>query len=259
MSKKNPNDTMKVLVSIPVPKSYSRREVVCYVRDAVRAHADGFVEDGMIGESRKATARELPAQPMERPRVGHEASTAAIVFALGLDTSEECTYFLREWSEGGFASLREEYPEAPEEVYLGADCLQPKTEAEAPPALTPVQVLSAVVRGINSIPHIPPASLRQNRREYWKAGARACLQALNVALHKSAQELLGPGRPLPMDSELFSYWVEEARRSPRRVALALGSCQSPDEYRVALWGMVAEDEDKARTSAEPLNPEGGLA
>lgn len=263
MSKKNAGETMKVLVSIPVPKDYSRRDVVGYVRDAVHAHAGGFVDDSMIGISRKATARAVADEPVDGPvappDVGNDAASAAIVFALGLGSSDDCMYFLRAWNQGEFDDLRKDYPEAPEEVYIGADCLHPETVIEAPPTLTPVQVINTVVRDINSIQHLPPVSLRQNRREYWKAGARACLQALNTALHKSAQELLGPGRPQPMDAELFSYWVEEARRNPQRVARALTHCQNPDDYRVALWGMVQEDEDKARTSAELLNPEGGIA
>lgn len=201
MSKKSKAETMKVLVTLPVPNSYSRRSVVDYVRDAVHAHAGGFVEDAMIGESRKATAR----------------------------------------------------------AYIEPPVATPMESAEAVPALTPVQVINTIVRDINSIPHLPPVSLRQNRREYWKAGARACLQALNGALHVSAQHLLGPGRARPTDSELFSYWVDEAARSPGRVAKALSHCATSDDYRAALWALVKEDEDKVLSGAGLLNPEGGIA
>ncbi len=263
MSKKSKAETMKVLVTIPVPKDYSRRDVINYVRDAVHAHAGGFVEDSMIGESRKATARAVSAISTEheaRPTsCSHEASTAAITFALSMDSTEECTYFLRAWNAGEFDDLRKDYPEAPEDVYVGADPSHPETAPDAPATLTPVQVLNTFVRDINSIAHLPPVSLRQNRREYWKAGARACLHALNTALHKSAQEILGPGRPQPMDSELFNYWVAETSRSPYRAVSALAHCKSPDDYRVALWRMVKEDEDKALSSTALLNPEGGIA
>lgn len=50
----------------------------------------------------------------------NEASIAAIQFAL---SAEEGMTFLRIWNEGEFDTIREEWPEAPEEVFIGADPL----------------------------------------------------------------------------------------------------------------------------------------
>ncbi|SFB54285.1 hypothetical protein SAMN05216248_11126 [Pseudomonas simiae] len=50
----------------------------------------------------------------------NEASIAAIQFAL---SAEEGMTFLRIWNEGEFNTIREEWPEAPEEVFIGADPL----------------------------------------------------------------------------------------------------------------------------------------
>lgn len=48
------------------------------------------------------------------------ASVAAIIFALETDCGLE---FLRCWVEGDFESIRKEWPEAPEGVFIGADPL----------------------------------------------------------------------------------------------------------------------------------------
>ena len=50
----------------------------------------------------------------------NDASVAAIQFAL---SAEEGMTFLRIWNEGEFDTIREEWPEAPEEVFIGADPL----------------------------------------------------------------------------------------------------------------------------------------
>lgn len=49
-----------------------------------------------------------------------DAAVAAIQFALEAD---EGMAFLRCWNEGDFNSIRGEWPEAPEEVFIGADPL----------------------------------------------------------------------------------------------------------------------------------------
>lgn len=51
---------------------------------------------------------------------GNDAAVAAIAFALATD---EGLTFLRLWNEGEFETLRSEWPEAPEDVYIGADPL----------------------------------------------------------------------------------------------------------------------------------------
>lgn len=48
------------------------------------------------------------------------AAVAAIQFALETDDGLN---FLRLWNEGEFDILREEWPDAPEDVYIGADPL----------------------------------------------------------------------------------------------------------------------------------------
>lgn len=264
MSKKAA-DKVKVLVTIPQPEGYSKKAVTEYVRNAVRSDAgNSLPPDGMIESAKKATVKEYKGEPAVAPEPqqdSHEASTAAIMFALDMDTTEEGMDFLRIWNEGEFDMLREEYPEAPEEVYIGADVLHPKTKKLATPAepsLTPVQVFNAIVRDINEISYMPPVDIRQNRREYWKAGARACLSMLNRSLQTTADRILGERRPQPIDGELFNYWIEEAGRNPSRVAKALAECSTPDDYRAALWLMVKEDEGKALDDKPLLNPEGGL-
>lgn len=52
---------------------------------------------------------------------------AAILFAIN---DEEGLDFLEAWVEGNFDYIRKEYPDAPEEVYIGADPLHPETEIE---------------------------------------------------------------------------------------------------------------------------------
>lgn len=55
----------------------------------------------------------------------NDASIAAIQFAL---SAEEGMTFLRIWNEGEFDTIREEWPEAPEEVFIGADPLYVKEQ-----------------------------------------------------------------------------------------------------------------------------------
>lgn len=54
----------------------------------------------------------------EANQSGSDASVAAIQFAL---SAEDGMTFLRIWNEGEFDTIREEWPEAPEEVFIGAD------------------------------------------------------------------------------------------------------------------------------------------
>ncbi|WP_421526870.1 hypothetical protein [Pseudomonas brenneri] len=51
---------------------------------------------------------------------GTDAAVAAIQFAL---ETEEGLQFLRCWNDGDFDAIRDEWPEAPEEVFIGADPL----------------------------------------------------------------------------------------------------------------------------------------
>lgn len=53
------------------------------------------------------------------------AAVAAIQFALETDEGME---FLRCWNQGDFDAIREEWPEAPEAVFIGADPLYKPTQ-----------------------------------------------------------------------------------------------------------------------------------
>lgn len=56
----------------------------------------------------------------EEARFAPHASVAAIAFAL---QDDDCEAFLRCWNEGDFEAIRREWPEAPEDVFIGADPL----------------------------------------------------------------------------------------------------------------------------------------
>jgi hypothetical protein len=51
----------------------------------------------------------------------NNAAMAAINFALDHLPKYEIYYFLAYWREGDFEHIRIDYPEAPEEIYIGAD------------------------------------------------------------------------------------------------------------------------------------------
>lgn len=77
-----------------------------------------------LEEEKQALARQLTTAPVggEVEALGHEmcAAVAAIQFALEAD---EGVQFLHLWNEGEFAVIREEWPEAPDAVFIGADPL----------------------------------------------------------------------------------------------------------------------------------------
>lgn len=56
-------------------------------------------------------------------------AVAAIQYALDM-SDEDGMIFLRMWNEGEFDEIREEFPDAPEEIFIGADPLHPETEIE---------------------------------------------------------------------------------------------------------------------------------
>lgn len=55
-----------------------------------------------------------------RRRQPADAAVAAIKFSLQTDEGDA---FLRCWLEGDFAAIRKEWPDAPEELFIGADPL----------------------------------------------------------------------------------------------------------------------------------------
>lgn len=61
---------------------------------------------------------------LEENNDSNDAALAAIEFTL---TSDGGIEFLRCWNEGNFQAIRDEWPEAPEAVFIGADPLYKKT------------------------------------------------------------------------------------------------------------------------------------
>lgn len=65
---------------------------------------------------------------LETQAQGHDCFNAVITFALKL-RGQEGTDFLRCWNDGDFEVCRREWPEAPDECYIGADTqFVPKTD-----------------------------------------------------------------------------------------------------------------------------------
>ena len=56
-----------------------------------------------------------------------DAATAAIEFALETECGLD---FLRCWNEGDFESIKKEWPDAPDEVYIGSDTLYNSDESK---------------------------------------------------------------------------------------------------------------------------------
>lgn len=74
---------------------------------------------------------------------GEEAFNAVIGFVLA-NRSESPLEFLQCWNEGDFEALRKEWPEAPEEIYIGPDTQHPKTIGygnDLPAAAQPLAVI----------------------------------------------------------------------------------------------------------------------
>lgn len=74
---------------------------------------------------------------------GAAASNAVIDFVLA-NPCESPMEFLRCWNQGDFESLRKEWPETPEEVFIGADTLHPKTVGYGKGAPKPFKPLTAI-------------------------------------------------------------------------------------------------------------------
>lgn len=67
----------------------------------------------------KAVARiEVLEEELEESRKSDECFNAVISYILGKGYMESPLEFLRCWNEGNFDALREEWPDAPEEIYL---------------------------------------------------------------------------------------------------------------------------------------------
>lgn len=91
-----------------------------------------IVESGMINPNMGLSGPQLIQfgtelrEHIARMNQGEACNKAVIDFVLS--QKAECELeFLRAWREGNFKACREEWPEAPEEVYIGADQFHPKT------------------------------------------------------------------------------------------------------------------------------------
>lgn len=109
---------------------------------------------------------------------------AAIAFALETDDGLE---FLRCWNEGDFAAIRREWPEAPAEVFIGADPLHEPTLPR--PAASPVRQESALPVGVFEEP--PVMVLSGGVRQ-----ALAAVPRVGVAGVNSKVEAFAPSRAL---------------------------------------------------------------
>ncbi|AVY95731.1 hypothetical protein DAI18_18040 [Microvirgula aerodenitrificans] len=97
------------------------------VRDATLACAWQIGDNGPLRSAVKLP-KIIASVPRPEPVAAWAAGTAAIEFALE-DATGEGMAFLRCWLYGDFDVIRNEWPEAPESVYIGADPLHPETVA----------------------------------------------------------------------------------------------------------------------------------
>lgn len=74
-------------------------------------------ELGFAGMS-AAQVIKFQAEELEDSRKSDECFNAVISYILGKGYMESPLEFLRCWNEGNFEALREEWPDAPEEIYL---------------------------------------------------------------------------------------------------------------------------------------------
>lgn len=85
-----------------------------------------------------------------------EASSNAVIRFMLDNPCESPLEFLRCWNEGNFDALREEWPEAPDDIYIGPDQFHPKTvgfdeySAADAQSLTSVRLLSRCRDNLNS-------------------------------------------------------------------------------------------------------------
>jgi hypothetical protein len=88
---------------------------------SLKAYRYGEFWQNMIGDNLTAALvnriDELEKE-VEESRKADECWNAVISYMLGKGYMESPLEFLRCWNEGNFDALREEWPDAPEEIYL---------------------------------------------------------------------------------------------------------------------------------------------
>jgi len=96
----------------------------CNFTDLIDAYTDAVL-NGNFSE-RVAARAELMNSYRQQRGGDTDAAVAAIRFALEADDGMA---WLRCWNEGDFDACRNEWPETPEECFIGADPLHPSTQA----------------------------------------------------------------------------------------------------------------------------------
>lgn len=76
------------------------------------------IGDAFSAEVNKGSLALRPAKP--KPPLHNDAAIEAMKFALQAPDGME---FLRLWMEGNFASIRKEWPNAPDAIFAGAETL----------------------------------------------------------------------------------------------------------------------------------------
>lgn len=109
---------------------WDRRDLI----DTVSVMSTALSVDENIRVAEKMTEAQMNKADLTAPPPSDEEwqdvdpASAAIAFAL---QNEEPMEFLRLWNEGSFDDIRREWPDAPDDVFIGADPLFQPAEATA--------------------------------------------------------------------------------------------------------------------------------
>ncbi|PWU27321.1 hypothetical protein DK254_33060 [Pseudomonas sp. RW407] len=101
-----------------------RRDIEELLCDVLQGHNSISAPDHAVNVAYWLHTGQSGSPPVteQLPSGDSDAAVAAIAYALDRRT-EETIEFLRLWNEGEFDVLRKEWPDAPEEVYIGANSL----------------------------------------------------------------------------------------------------------------------------------------
>lgn len=163
------------------------------------------------------------------------AAVAAIQFAL---SNPEGMTFLRMWNEGEFDILRREWPEAPSEVYVGADPLaaaQKQGQLNVGAPRTPEQI-AATVAWVQSLADSGTASqpAQQDSGEAWnRERIEAVASRVERAGDKEAADLIRDLLEAGIEAEKERIdiappsalaWVEKVKKALERLDLTIEAC-----------------------------------
>jgi hypothetical protein len=116
-----------LLAAAPAPPASEQQQAVAYcdnhVLDQIRNGRGSSVGVTPAQHRREGQNNALYTAPVTEQE-DHSASTAAIAFALWVEQEEgEGITFLGMWNDGEFEAIRKEWPNCPDEVFIGADPL----------------------------------------------------------------------------------------------------------------------------------------